>query len=318
MISLKAAEPAVSVVVPCRDEASHLPTLVPRILSDLRWNDELVIVDNGSSDGSLSILGTLSAQHDQLLVLRKGGSLAEALNFAILQAQNPLILRMDADDVWFTSRLRRQAESISPSDSVLFCDYQIRYRSNYQQQVPTALFPPFVATSLISGVRTPHPGAAFWKDAWASAGMYRETELPTEDVGLWLRMAEVGDLRSISDCLLGYSHPGHLPNTEFFARRKRARELICRSGAYKRSLRSAQEQFQTYAEKLLDAPNGSLRLALSVYEYLLALRVVRHESRFKLFRRAQDAPGPMTHHVAELAWFRSHQLTKKMGMRPGR
>jgi 4,4'-diaponeurosporenoate glycosyltransferase len=54
--------PAVAVVVPARDEARSLPTLLPRLVAQLRPGDELVVVDDSSSDATAEVAAALGAR----------------------------------------------------------------------------------------------------------------------------------------------------------------------------------------------------------------------------------------------------------------
>jgi glycosyltransferase involved in cell wall biosynthesis len=95
-------KPYVSVVVPAYDEADSLPELVERVKSALTtmgrdW--ELIVVDDGSTDGTLDVLRGLAAQVPQLRFrsfLRNYGKSA-ALNVAFAEARGERIITMDAD-----------------------------------------------------------------------------------------------------------------------------------------------------------------------------------------------------------------------------
>lgn len=94
--------PDVSVVVPAFNEADALPLLASRISdvlgrADLRW--ELILVDDGSRDGTAGIIRALVAEHDEvrgrLLAGRQGKSLA--LVSGLRAARGRVVVTMDAD-----------------------------------------------------------------------------------------------------------------------------------------------------------------------------------------------------------------------------
>ena len=65
-------DPAVSVVVPVRNEAGNIAPLVAEIAAALegQWPFEVVYVDDGSSDGTAAELKRLMAQHPWLRRVR--------------------------------------------------------------------------------------------------------------------------------------------------------------------------------------------------------------------------------------------------------
>jgi glycosyltransferase involved in cell wall biosynthesis len=95
-------KPYVSVIVPAYNEAESLPELVERVKGVLaptgrEW--ELIVVDDGSTDGTHEVLRGLAAQVPQLhfrSFLRNYGKSA-ALNVAFAEARGERIITMDAD-----------------------------------------------------------------------------------------------------------------------------------------------------------------------------------------------------------------------------
>ncbi|MEX2628210.1 MAG: glycosyltransferase family 2 protein [Ilumatobacteraceae bacterium] len=61
-IDSTAARPAVAVVVPARDEADALPHLLPPLVASARDGDEIVVVDDGSTDGTADTARSLGAR----------------------------------------------------------------------------------------------------------------------------------------------------------------------------------------------------------------------------------------------------------------
>jgi len=60
--------------------------------------------------------------------------------------------------------------------------------------IPCALGSIFVLLSLLNPQRFPHPGVLLNREAVCEAGGYSRDEFPAEDLGLWLRLAQVGRL----------------------------------------------------------------------------------------------------------------------------
>lgn len=66
--------PTLSIVVPARNEADNLPVLAERVAAAIggRWDYELVVVDDGSTDGTAAVAAALGPAHP-VVVLRRAG-----------------------------------------------------------------------------------------------------------------------------------------------------------------------------------------------------------------------------------------------------
>ncbi len=84
------------VVLPFRNEATHLADTIRRILETLRDNDELLLIDDNSEDSSLLIAQSNADHRTQILSSEKSGKKA-ALTLGIEYASNEVIITVDAD-----------------------------------------------------------------------------------------------------------------------------------------------------------------------------------------------------------------------------
>jgi glycosyltransferase involved in cell wall biosynthesis len=112
-------DPRVSVLLPARNAARTLEACLASIgrQTEARW--ECVIVDDGSTDGTLAIARG-AARRDprfRVLALPHRGLIA-ALNEGLGRCGAPLIARMDADDVMRRERLARQADLLERDTSL--------------------------------------------------------------------------------------------------------------------------------------------------------------------------------------------------------
>ena len=89
---MAAERPAVSVVLITRNEAGR----IHRCLECLRWADELIVVDQHSTDGTGEICREYGAK---VFVREMSTGFGEQKQFAIAQASCPWILTLDADEV---------------------------------------------------------------------------------------------------------------------------------------------------------------------------------------------------------------------------
>jgi dolichol-phosphate mannosyltransferase len=114
-------DPAVSVVVPVRNEAGNIALLVAEIAKALegQWSFEVVYVDDGSTDGTEAELERLMTQHAWLRRVRHRQSCGQsaAVRTGVAAARAPIVATLDGDgqnDPAFIPALLRALEAGNP------------------------------------------------------------------------------------------------------------------------------------------------------------------------------------------------------------
>jgi glycosyltransferase involved in cell wall biosynthesis len=109
--------PLVSVVLPFLDESRFLESAVATVLAqeERRW--ELLLVDDGSTDGSGDLADRLAAtEPSRARVLRHPGGVNRGLpasrNLGIRHARGEFVAFLDADDTWTPDKLTRQVAQL--------------------------------------------------------------------------------------------------------------------------------------------------------------------------------------------------------------
>lgn len=206
----------ISGLLPVHNGEKFIDMCFPLILENLDLDDELIVIDNGSTDGSNIKLERWADVDSRIrLISTKKPGLVEALNLGIKESNNNWIARFDVDDIYEPDRLKNQRIVINKETVLIFTDYDFFSNSrNYLGTIPSAIESNAVSVSLVSSQRTAHPSALFSKDAVVDAGYYKEIDFPAEDLSLWLRMSRLGKLVSIPETLLHYRlSPGSTSGT---------------------------------------------------------------------------------------------------------
>jgi GT2 family glycosyltransferase len=197
----------VSVVLPVHDAEATVGEAVGSILGQTLTDLELVVVDDGSTDGTSHALAAID--DPRLVVVRHDANrgLVAALETAIAHARAPVLARMDADDVALPERLAREHELLQARPAAVlvstgFVAVDPEGRELARHDVP----PDHAATwfRLHFANCIAHPTTMFRRSAYDAVGGYDASMVPAEDHDLWLRMAAVGEVASVPEPLLRY------------------------------------------------------------------------------------------------------------------
>ena len=118
----------VSVVIPTHNRASLVPIAVNSALACTEPGDEVIVVDDGSTDATA---GCLAAYGDRIRYVQLPHRGAGATrNHGIELARNPLVAFLDSDDTWMPDKLQLQRALMEQRPEVLFCFSDFASRSD--------------------------------------------------------------------------------------------------------------------------------------------------------------------------------------------
>ena len=196
--------PRLSVLLPVKDGEHTIRSAVRSTLLAMPRDSELVVIDDGSTDGTGTILAAIG--DPRLRVLRHDSSwgVAESLNHALAATDSALVGRMDADDVTLPWRFRVQLPALRSADLVfgalLLIDAKGR-PSGFSSPAPVR--PSSAALHLLLENPFAHPTLVGRREALTDIGGYRATKV--EDYDLWLRAVRAGArLRKLPVPVLAY------------------------------------------------------------------------------------------------------------------
>ena len=107
------SRPRVSVLLPVRDEEPFLAECFASLSAQTLTDFEVIVVDDGSSDGSAAIAAEHARTDSRFRALRqRAAGMVAASERARAEARAPLLARMDADDVALPERLELQVAAI--------------------------------------------------------------------------------------------------------------------------------------------------------------------------------------------------------------
>jgi glycosyltransferase involved in cell wall biosynthesis len=110
---------AISVVIPTHNRAGVLPRAVQSALAAVAPGDEVIVVDDGSTDSTAEALKAFSDKIRYFYQANAGPG--PARNRGIQLANNPLIAFLDSDDEWFPDKLYLQRAVMDKFPHLVFC-----------------------------------------------------------------------------------------------------------------------------------------------------------------------------------------------------
>lgn len=201
------ARSIVTVVMPVRNGAPHLGAAIRSILSQTVPALTLLIIDDGSTDGSISIARSFADPRIRVVEDGMNRGLAARLNQGLDEAATQFVARMDADDLSLPNRLERQLALMQAYPEVGICGswYGTFTPETYHGHaiLPTDHFHMAARTVFDSPIG--HPTVVFNMNHMDKHGLrYSQDVQHAEDYDLWERAHPLIRMRNVPEVLLHY------------------------------------------------------------------------------------------------------------------
>ena len=187
--------PKVSVVTSVYNGEPYFDRAIPGILAQTFDDFEFIVVDDGSTDGTLEKLQEVARRDARVRVFSPGRlGAAAAYNFGVAQASGEYIARQDFDDRSYPDRLRLQAAFLDahPDVGIVGGSYLLVDERRDERYVR---IPPLEHEAIILAmakfVPIAHTTATFRRRAWSEASGYPLAE-NLIDLRFYLRVAKLG------------------------------------------------------------------------------------------------------------------------------
>jgi len=196
-------ETTISVVIPAYNAAHFLPRSLASVFAQTLPPQEVIVVDDGSTDGTGEVAAALGAR----VIRQENRGLAAARNTGIQHATGEWIALLDADDLWAPEKLARQVSAIRP-DTVLVYTGARHFDENGTRAAQSAIAPP-TARKMLRYCNPIVPSSVLLRrEAVLAAGGFREGAPACEDWGMWVRLMPLGSFAASPEPLTNYYvHP---------------------------------------------------------------------------------------------------------------
>ncbi|MES2489432.1 MAG: glycosyltransferase [Pseudomonadota bacterium] len=200
------AVPTVSVIIPTFNRAYILERAIASVLGQSYTDLELIVVDDGSSDGTAELIQNFSDSRLRYLQQPRNLGVSAARNRGIAEARGEWLAFLDSDDLWLPQKLEKQFAALKGVDCVASYCCLLRIDDKIETRIPAKV------DGINSGVR-PWPSllmdGLWFSQTWLvpkrvvlAAGPFDERMSIWEDWDLFLRIAMQGPVHHLPEVLV--------------------------------------------------------------------------------------------------------------------
>jgi glycosyltransferase involved in cell wall biosynthesis len=297
------SDPTFTVVMPAYNAADTIADSIRSALAQTESDFELVVVDDGSADGTGVEVARFTHDPRVRLVGQSNKGLAAARNRGLAEARGRYVSFLDADDLLLPRYLATMAATLERAPEAAFADCDFWILDDASGRVST--WPlgrvdlprdPYELMRLVLRRNVLHYGATVRTAVLREVGFFNAALRACEDVELWLR-------------ILAHGHAAVRPRGALSVYRSRSGSLSTRSVLMTSSLcevyRLVAEEYdvpddiRALAQARLQAERR--RLAALTNDRRLAGANVRMRRRFGALRKAVERARPPSEVPAEVA-----------------
>jgi len=272
------ASPLVSIIMPVYNAGDFLSSAIQSILDQTFTDFELLIIDDGSTDNSASVIRQYT---DSRIIFSSQANkgLTGTLNDALSKCRGTYIARMDQDDISEPQRIAQQVAYLEqhPEIGVLgTTTYIMTHEGRAFKGNPTMLNNDEIQLQLLYQTPFSHGSIMFRRGLILSltAPIYEPINGNAEDYGLWSRLAQVTNLANIVEPLYGWrDNPTGMTNSGATRQQTFAKAIAERNLSlphFQKKLAEFRPNFSLYTNETIDVHGTGLYFSRrDSYTYLV-------------------------------------------------
>lgn len=200
----------VSIVMSCYNAAGTLKRAVDSMIQQTYSDFEFIIVDDGSTDETLTILKEYQSEDERIILIVNDNNLglAASLNKGIKKSKGEYIARMDADDESFLNRIEKQLLYLDQNRNIDILGTGIINRTADLNEVSKYILSQRHEDIITNVFKKPlvfHPTIMVRKEVFEEHGYYNPTVTWAEDADLWYRIYDKVTFHNLQEPLLYYT-----------------------------------------------------------------------------------------------------------------
>jgi len=178
-----------SVIIPTYNRAMFLKAAVDSVLCQTRTADEVIVVDDGSTDATPELLGDYGEKISVITTPNKGPGAAR--NRGIEAARGDWLAFLDSDDVWKPKKLEKQVRFIEKQPETKICqtgEIWIRNGTRVNPKKKHEMFSGWIYEQCLPLCIVSPSSVMIHRAVFEKIGLFDEGLPACEDYDLWLRI----------------------------------------------------------------------------------------------------------------------------------
>lgn len=195
----------VSIIMPVYNGEKYVQQSIKSLVAQTFMDFELIIVDDGSTDGTAAILDSFTDSRIKRLSNPTNMGLVVSLNRGIAQARGKYIARQDADDLSFVGRLVAQVDYLENHQEVgLLGSWaaKIDERGNVIGSARPPCQTGIINWKLLFSNCFVHTSVMLRRKVFERVGYYSSAAFPAEDYDLWWRVSTEFEVANLPEVLV--------------------------------------------------------------------------------------------------------------------
>ncbi len=204
------SEPLVSVIIPTYNRGRYLEEAVDSVRRQSYGRWELIVVDDGSTDGTLPFLSALKEPRLRVVNIAHRGNPAAVRNQGLAGARGRYVAFLDSDDCWEPQKLEHQLATLTTRPAFRWSYTAVTLIDAASGEIDTSP-PKYPVWRPYSGLIVEHlllhrakiacPTVLVERNLLLDVGGFDESLPFCEDYDLWLRLAEVSPVWALPERL---------------------------------------------------------------------------------------------------------------------
>ena len=194
---------SISVVIPTYNRAVLLKRALDSVLAQTLPVDEVIIVNDGSTDNTSSMLK--SRYPEVNLIEQNNQGVSAARNTGIVAARHDWIALLDSDDVWHQNKLEKQIQELNNAPDYLIChsnEIWIRNGVRIKQMSKHKKMGGYIFQHCLPLCAISPSAVIIHRLLFDEIGLFDETLPACEDYDLWLRLCSRYPVLYIEEALI--------------------------------------------------------------------------------------------------------------------
>jgi|SRR5688572_26453099 len=198
-------EPKITVLMPVRDGEKYIAEAIRSVLDQTFTDFELLIINDGSTDGTVSIIHQFSDPRIRLIE-QPGQGIAIALNKGLQEAKGHYIARFDADDICFPGRLQKQVSFLDNNPGYVLVGCDVEYISESGEHLFNFHCAGYTHEEIMKRLYVDcpfiHSGVMYLREMVIKTGGYSPDAHNFEDYLLWIQLKKYGQYSNLPEQLI--------------------------------------------------------------------------------------------------------------------